>query len=269
MPPGLKARCSMSGNSWKVVVLTARDRKLLAELTVMRVIDRELAKAAAPFGSTTRANARLLALTQAGYLRRSFVGTITGGRKAVYRLSNKGIAVGSAESGRGPNRPPKSSYSEPFLDHQVRINEVYVSVKHKPIPLADCRFHRWLSFDLPLSKASPIIPDGYFELQYESAIKPLFLEVDMGTEARRIWQKKIEGYLNLAVAGDFSKLFGRLQFKVIVLANSERRVQSIRKVAAKFTDKVFRFASFESINREGFWSAVWQKPLGDQKESLL
>src|SRR5207244_3973167 len=123
--------------------------------------------------------------------------------------------------------------------------QVYIEVKHKPIPVADCRFHRWISFSRYLSKASPIIPDGYFELQQGSVIKPLFLEVDMGTEALRIWQKKIEGYLRFAVSGEFGKLFGPAQFKVIIVAPSQRRTEGIRKVAAKFTDKIFRFTSFE------------------------
>ena len=120
-----------------------------------------------------------------------------------------------------------------------------------------------------LSKISPIIPDGYFELQHGSVVKALFLEVDMGTEALRIWQKKIEGYLKFAVAGEFGKLFGLPQFKVIVIAHSERRAESIRSVAAKFTDKIFRFTSFQTIKSEGFWSPIWKKPAGDQKESLV
>jgi hypothetical protein len=269
MPARAKARCSMRGNSQKLLVLQDRDRKLLAELAVMRVIDRELAKVVAGFGSTTRANTRLLALTEAGYLKRKFVGTIFGGRKAVYGLSRKGLAIGSAANPAGPDNARKISYSELFLEHQLRVNQVYVWVKHEPIPLANCRFHRWISFTGRLSKTSPIIPDGYFEIQHESQVKALFLEVDLGTEALRIWRKKIEGYLKFAVAGEFSKLSDLTQFKVMVIASSERRVESIRQVAAKFTDKVFRFASFETINREGFWSAIWQKPVAGQKESLL
>lgn len=258
----------MSGSRQKVVVLQPRDRRLLAELAVMRVIDREQAKTIAGFNSTTRANTRLLVLTQTGYLKRSFVGTISSGRKAVYRLSTKGIAVVSAESD-SPNTTGKSSYSELFLEHQMQVNQVYLWIKHKPIPLANCRLHRWISFTRFLSKASPIIPDGYFELQHGSVIKPLFLEVDMGTEALRIWQKKIDGYLRFAVSGEFNKLFGLAQFKVLVIAHSERRAESIRKVAAKFTDKIFRFTSFQTIKSEGFWSAIWRKPAGDQKEFLL
>jgi hypothetical protein len=258
----------MHGSSQKLVLLQGRDRKLLEEIAVMRVIDREQAKTVAGFGSTTRANTRLLALTQGGFLKRSFVGTISGGRKAVYSLSKKGIAIVSAESD-GPRASGKNSYSELFLEHQMQINQVYVWVKHQPIPLANCRFHRWINFTRVLSKASPIIPDGYFELQHESVIKPLFLEVDMGTEALRIWQKKIEGYLKFAVAGEFGKQFGLPQFKVIVIAHSERRAESIRSLAAKFTDKIFRFTSFQTIKSEGFWAPIWRKPAGDQKESLV
>lgn len=264
-----KARCSMRGSNQRLVVLQERDRTLLAELAVMRVVDRELAKIVAGFSSTTRANARLLALTQAGYLKRHFVGTIFGGRKAIYRLSRKGLTIGNTANPEGAVNAGKTSYSELFLEHQLRINQVYVRVKHQSIPLTDCRFHRWISFTRPVSKASPIIPDGYFEIEHESVIKALFLEVDLGTEALRIWQKKIEAYLKFAVAGEFKKLSGLTQFKVLVIASSERRSESIRHLAAKFTDKIFRFTSFETINREGFWSAIWQKPVAGQKESLL
>jgi hypothetical protein len=255
----------MSGNDQRLVVLQPRDRKLFDELAVMRVIDRELAKTVAGFDSTTRANARLLALTKAGYLKRSFVGTISGGRKAVYRPTAKATAIASG----GAESPGKSTYSELFLEHQLRVNRVYVLVKHTVIPLAGCRFRRWISFTRMISKTSPLIPDGYFELEHQSVMKALFLEVDLGTEALRIWQKKIESYLKLAVTGEFQKRFGQGQFKVLVIASSERRAESIRKLAAKLTDKIFRFTSFETINREGFWSAIWQRPVGDQRESLL
>ena len=56
----------MTGN--KGIVLQARDHRLLAELGVLRILDRETAKIVAGFQSTTRANARLLSLTRAGLL---------------------------------------------------------------------------------------------------------------------------------------------------------------------------------------------------------
>ena len=83
----------MTGSKQTGLVIQRRDKHLLSELSVMRIIDREQAKLVAGFGSTTRANARLLALTKAGLLSRFFVGSIAYGRKAVYSLSAKGCAL--------------------------------------------------------------------------------------------------------------------------------------------------------------------------------
>src|ERR1700747_1288720 len=64
----------MAGNKPSGVVIQERDRHLLRELAVMRVIDRDQAKRVAGFGSTTQVNARLLRLTRAGLRRRFFLG---------------------------------------------------------------------------------------------------------------------------------------------------------------------------------------------------
>src|SRR6266478_6830045 len=80
----------MTGNNHKGIVLQDRDRHLLRELGIMRVIDREQAKCVAGFGSTRRANSRLLILARAGLLRRFFLGTKGGGQKALYTLSASG-----------------------------------------------------------------------------------------------------------------------------------------------------------------------------------
>src|SRR5579863_3232566 len=83
----------MIGNNHQGTILQDRDRHLLRELAVMRVIDREQAKCVAGFGSTTRANDRLLGLTRAGLLRRFFLGTKAGGKKAIYALSPNGAKL--------------------------------------------------------------------------------------------------------------------------------------------------------------------------------
>jgi hypothetical protein len=56
---------------------------------------------------------------------------------------------------------------------------------------------------------------------------------------------------------------------VLVIAPSERRAESIRKTVSKQTQKIFWFTTLEQIKREGFWSAVWLRPEGGQKLSLL
>ena len=102
-------------------MLQERDRHLLRELGVMRVIDREQAKRVAGFRSTTRANARLLALTRAGLLRRFFLGTTASGRKAIYALSQKGSALLGVPE-RGPRRrADETLVADFFVQHGLVV----------------------------------------------------------------------------------------------------------------------------------------------------
>jgi hypothetical protein len=151
----------MTGNNKKRgLVVQARDLRLFEELAVMRVVDREQAKIAAGFGSTTRANARLLALTRAGLLRRFFLGS----RKSLYALSEKGAQLADVPL-RGPRRKADETLvADFFIEHQLAINGVYCALKFGVIPVAGVSFRRWLAFHEPISKNIRLIPDGYVEL---------------------------------------------------------------------------------------------------------
>lgn len=259
----------MTGNKRTGVILQDRDRHLLSELGVVRILDRETAKVIAGFKSTRRANARLLQLTQAGLLRRFFVGSTAHGRKAVYTLSPKGAEIVSSKFGgiqRGSNR---LVVGDAFVEHQTGINQIYLAVKYRRIPTPGVRLSGWHTFRQSISEAIKLTPDGYFELASPDGIRAMFLEVDLGTEVLSVWQQKTATYLQLAVSGEFLKRFRQPQFRALVVADSDRRLANIRAVVAKSTDKIFWFATLENINRDGFWSPVWLRPTGDQRQSLL
>jgi hypothetical protein len=259
----------MNGNDRQGLIVQARDRRLLQELDTMRIIDRELAKLVAGFGSTTRANTRLLALTKAGLLQRTFVGTIAGGRKAIYALSSQGAGLVSAKHPAFSIRSRLSISGNLKLEHQWQIASIYAAVKFQPIPVSEAKFLAWKCIDEPLLKNSRIIPDGYFEIEQRPKIHAMFLEVDMGTELQKVWQAKTQNYLQLAVSGRFEQIFARPQFRVLVVATSEKRLNAIQSTVLKSTDKIFRFSTFDFINREGFWSPIWYRPKGDERQSLL
>lgn len=243
----------MTGSKRPVIVLQDRDRCLLEELGTMRVVNREQAKIVAGFHSTTRVNTRLLALTRAGLLRRVFIGS----NEAAYMLSGT---------------PLQNAGTLPailFARHQLAINSVYLIVKHQPIPLPCVRLLRWARLDEPISKTVPLIPDAYFELDASGILRALFLEVDLGTEALPVWRHKTQLYIQLALSGDFQKTFGRPQFRVLVVANTDRRLSNIRSMVAKVTDKIFRFTTLGSIHRDGFWVSIWLRPVGDQRSPLI
>lgn len=258
----------MSGNRKTGIVLQDRDRHLLKELDVLRVIDREQAELVAGFHSTTRSNARLLVLSRAGLLKKIFVGTIASGTKALYTISAKGAALVDARLSGLPFRQDRLLVGHIFLQHQLEINEIYLAVKYRPLPDGGA-FRKWISFRDPLSAALPLKPDGYFELAVSPCVVCVFLEADLGTESLVVWQKKTNEYIRLAISGDFERSFRQKQFRVLVVTTTDRHLQNIRSTVAKITDKIFWFSTFENINRSGLWSAIWLRPKGDQKLSLL
>jgi hypothetical protein len=254
----------MAGNKRKGIIIQERDRHLQRELAVMRVIDRVQAMCIAGFGSITRANARLLALVRAGLLLRFFMGTDAVGKKALYTLSPKGAALVDSRYGGLRRGRDEVLVADFFVSHQLKINEIYCILKYRPIPIPETRFVRWVSFSKPIATGSALVPDGYAEIAVPGKVLAAFLEVDLGHETRATWVKKVKEYLRLAKSGTFPQKSGQDRFRVLAITNSERRLESIRAATAAVTDKIFWFTTFDAIARDGFWSAIWKRPKGDQ-----
>jgi hypothetical protein len=261
----------MNGNKPRPMILQSRDLeffKILGQIT--RIVDREQAMKFAGFSSITRINARLLKLTANGFLRRYFLGTFKGGSKALYTLSPKGAEVAGVQNNRAIVRPRESLLvGDPFIQHQLNVNAVHIAARYSDLIAFSSSFQGWRDFTEPLSKAVSLIPDGYFSIQTPHGIRPAFIEVDQGTESLKVWTKKISLYLQLALSGTFKQLFHQEQFRALVIANSLRRLLSIRNAVQKQTKKIFWFTTLEEINRAGLWSAIWIRPDGDQKQALL
>lgn len=259
----------MSGNDRHGLVVQARDRQLLEELAVMRVLDREQAKVVAGFRSTTRANARLLALTRAGLLRRFFLGTSGAGQKALYALSPKGAQLAQVPLRAPRRRKDEALVADFVVQHQLIVNEIYCAVKYQPICPDGISFRRWIAFHEPVLPGLRLIPDGYTEWQTLSGVQAAFLEVDLGHEGLTIWKEKVRNYLQLAVSHEFERRFSQSRFRVLVVAPSERRLRSIRSTVVAATQKVFWFASLEAIRAHGFFASVWVRPTGDERRPLF
>jgi hypothetical protein len=254
----------MGGNDR--IILQERDLHLLRELAVMRVVDREQAKIVTGFGSTSRANVRLLALTRAGMLRRFFLGS-GGGRKALYALSPKGAQAAQVPS-RGPRRSQDAVLvADYFVGHQLSVNAIYCTLKYDVTPVPNVSFNRWASFHEPVVPRTRLIPDGYVEFRTPGGIVACFLEVDLGHESQTIWKRKVEHYVDLALSGKYREHFGHEHFRVLVLANSERRLHSIRKTTSAITQKIFWFATLASV-RNDFFASVWFRA-GDNQATKL
>jgi hypothetical protein len=170
---------------------------------------------------------------------------------------------------RGPRRRQNETLvADYFVGHQLAVNAIYCALKFGRIPARNVSFRRWLAFHETVAPSLRLIPDGYVELATLSGTIAAFLEVDLGHESLTIWKEKIRQYLQLAVTGEFAERFGQSRFRVLVLANSARRLRSIRGTAAAMTEKIFWFATLEAV-RHDFFAPVWLRPTGDHPHPFI
>lgn len=258
----------MTGNRPVRVLVTPRDLHFFEQLAETKILDREQYQIVTGIRRITDANERLLRLHSAGLIRRHFVGTIAGGRKAIYSLSAKGAQLIGRERVWRLQRPEDELLiGDSFTAHQTAVNWVWVSARYRcPVGV---EFLRWLNFQEPLTPALGLIPDGYFEVRSTGEIRAQFVEVDLGTESLKAWEHKVEQYLKLATSGDFERLLHQNRFRVLVTAPSERRLENIRAVIRKHTPKIFFFVDQKIIYRDGLFTPSWLRPEGGERCSLI
>jgi hypothetical protein len=258
----------MAGNNnHSSILLVDRDLHLLRELEIPKFLDREMAQAVCGFPSVNRANDRLLRLHRAGLLRRHFVGTEAGGRKALYSLSAKSAAIVLPASRWRFQRPENTLLvGDSFVEHQSAINWIWIAAKYRALPNAE--FQHWMNFPKPISESTALVPDGYFELKTAGGIQSIFLEADLGTETSKVWERKTALYIKLATSGEFTRILQQPRFKVAVVATSELRLRNLRRIVGKHISKIFFFNTLDTIRRDGLLAPSWLRPEGDARQSL-
>jgi hypothetical protein len=250
-------------------VLTSRDLLLLKTLVTTRVLDGEQMKIVGGFASIRRTNRRLLKLVRAGVVRRWFVGTKSGGQKAIYGLSPQGAnLIGEPAQGLISWKQDALITTSQFLAHQQAVNAVFMLARFHPLP-EGCSCERWRIFSEVISPSVPLMPDGYFEITQGGGVYPMFLEVDLGTESSTVWKRKVELYLKLALTGEFDRSFHQQRFRVLAVFPSERRMEAIRRTVAKRTEKLFWFSTEGRMRQEGLCGRVWLRPKGAVQLPLL
>ncbi|HET9410039.1 MAG TPA: replication-relaxation family protein [Candidatus Sulfotelmatobacter sp.] len=241
---------------------------MLQELAMMRVIDREQAKIIGNFGSTTRVNKRLLALTRGGLLKRFFIGS-GGWKKSLYSLSPAGALFLKTPYRGLRTRSNDLIAVSSSLEHQLGINELYCIVKYRYAAIDSEKLIRWDNVYHPIDSQRSLIPDAYIEILGPEQTIAAFLELDLGHENLVVWKKKVEKYLRYAISGEFEPRIHHPQFRVLVVANSDTRVAALRHATADITDKIFWFTTMESIKHDGFWAPIWLRSTREDKLTPL
>jgi hypothetical protein len=189
--------------------------------------------------------------------------------KALYALSEKGARLAGVPY-RGLRRRQNEMLVADFsVVHQLSINSVYCAWKCSGSSIQTLAPSRWSTFQESITKHAELIPDAYAEFDLPSGKLTTFLEVDLGHEALAKLKEKAKRYLQVALSGEYERSFHEKRFRVLVLAHSEQRARSIRKVVSEITPKIFWFGSLANATQDGLTSPVWLRPEGNEPEPFL
>jgi hypothetical protein len=207
-------------------------------------------------------------LVLAGYLKRQFVGTISGGRKGIYSLTEQGARLVGVDPETLKRHPTQFRQGEYYFEHQLSLNQIYLSLRQLNLSVHGCNLRRYRIFNQQVMPGLPLIPDALGELETPRGIRACFIEADLGTETRKIIRQKVEAYFSLAISGEFERIFGQPQFRVLLVTTTERRLKHLQAVIRQKTDKLFYLTTFEDIKRSGVIGPIWLRPSGDERCSL-
>lgn len=216
--------------------LEARDRRVLAEALLHRVIRRADLQALGHFGSISRCNARLKALADAGFLKviRELDGVTV--RACLYSCTAKGSQLASEELCFGLDESrmlQRHRLSNQAIRHSLRCLDLHVQFRNELT--GKLVLLRWFpellchhQFSRPGGPDITIKPDGLALLGFNALRTHVFIEVDLGNVSLTRLSEKLSKYSLYRSSGAFSDAYGCDRFAVMFATTDERRLSAIR-----------------------------------------
>jgi hypothetical protein len=238
------------------MVLTERDRRVIVDVASFQTLTGQQLRRLGHFGSKTRANTTLLRLVRHGYLSRRSLPSVAGTATALYFAGPKSGDV--LERPQATVRRKISSLSDLFVAHQLLITDVRIAFLS---PAAGYEFLRWRTDAELRARNLGLIPDGHLEYALSGKHFGAFVEIDRGTEDLERWAAKVRSYVLLTRSDSYRHIFGRAFFRVLVITESEGRLQHLRRVTASLTERVFWFTTMDRLRSTGPFDAIWWRPV--------
>lgn len=271
-----KAAGEPDGALW--AQLTPRDRVVLELVAEHHVLTTEQLRAVL-FPSISRAQHRLLALTEAGVLWRTQPYRAEGGSKPFhYLLGYRGAELLAAQGGTTAPRPATHAdrlrrvLESPRLPHLLGVNQFFADVAAysrrsglgAPFSAYDGRpegegLHTWRSEQwITEFYEHQIRPDGYGCWYQDGRWLGFFLEHDTGTEPVRRVADKLDRYTGADQPHSNRFDPARLAGMVLIWTTSRRREQNLRTaLQAKHSPVPVATAARDHGDPDGPGGAVW------------
>ena len=263
------------------IVLQDRDNALLRTLTEdFRVLSREQIGELFPMGSVARLNFRLKQLRDAGYLSSRPLAGLGTAVKRGYYLGPRAIELLSDPIERRVATSARSQAAQlapTGLEHRMLVDSVHIRFLTAASDYPNYKLVTWIDqysswWEEVRSYGVPVQADGYGEylmLLHFDSLFTFFLEVDRGTEGGKTIQEKIARYIEYAESGSYERQFAAKPFRVLFVAASRRRAESLLKMTAAQTNKIFWITSWDRFKKAKILDAFWFRPGHEGMYSLL
>src|SRR6266542_4105677 len=266
------------------IVLTPRDVEILAGVHLHGFLTTELVELAFfPPTSTdrcspsSRAYQRLRELWLWGYLERVElpVARVLGGRRPfLYALGKQAVPLVESRLGTttfAVQLRRLDRLDHVFVDHDLRAAAIWANLRAQ-LRNTNQRLH-WVSErELRARRMRvraprgdywlPFLPDAYFEVAYTGEhVQCAIVEIAMGTLTLRRFRRMVHSFEAALYDGVFRRHFARERFDVLILTQSERRLESLRQAADGVVEGERRcdyyLATFDALQPTVF--SHWQR----------
>lgn len=248
------------------MVLTERDRRVIADVASFQVLTRAQLTLLGHFSSKTRGNATLARLVRHGFLSRRHQPSVAGTSRALYFAGPAAqVLLNTSADTHRNSRRRLAVLSDLFLDHQLLVTDVRLAfVAAGP----ECQDPRWRNESELRALNLGLIPDGHIEYSSRGKRFGAFVEIDRGTEDLTRWVRKVQAYVLLARSDRYRSIFTLPFYRVLVIAESDGRLRNLRKATAQLTDRIFWFTTHERLLKDGPFHHIWQRPVDAASHAL-
>lgn len=251
--------------------LTERDHDVLDALADYRFLSAPQA-AALFFPSTPSAGRRLRELAQAGLAVTVFMPVRPWDRttRTLYALSGRGARhLAPRHHGITPKHlTTREQRSGLFLAHTLARNDVRIVLENLTRLRPDFSLLAWHQAPEDVHSSAvirvgvravarvPAVPDGVALCRVAGECQVLAIEIDMGTVPLTRMARRYRAYWKAWRGGTPRIRYGPVPYRVLTVANSDKRAETLRKTAARAPEhgrpgsRLFWFATLDDFNIE-------------------
>lgn len=250
-------------------VLQARDRQLLADLFLHRVMSRDQILDLGYFHTVPRCNNRLRKLLVAGLVRRRTSVARGSASQALYQVGKAAVPHICLSLDLGADEVTRivvQGTANLALEHTLGLVDLRIVLgrvahdeglqDYKWVPEALCR-HEYSVRNAGTWTQHILKPDALVHWRTHVRQKFNFVELDLGHVSQGAFRRKIESYRRYLCFGVFSETYGEDLFDVLIITTGHRRLENLRSLVGKSSSPRFRFATWTDVTKPGTGSPVW------------